>query len=96
MCKLFYCDHRGDRFCCHECGNRGKCANPCVNDPLKCGQSFNKATVRVKCGNCAHAIEPFKYAGYVYCTKRMDSMMGICSHACEKYEQREDRASERT
>lgn len=90
MCNIFYCDKRGDRYCCHECSRRGMCTNPCANDPKKCGQSFDKPQKRYRCGNCAHAVAPYQYAGNVYCLLRQDTMMGICSRACEKYEQRKD------
>lgn len=40
MCEIFHCDHRGDRYCCHDCGGKGRCKNPCQNTPEKCGKSF--------------------------------------------------------
>lgn len=38
MCKQFYCDARGDRFCCKDCPKfiRSACRNPCLNDPRRC------------------------------------------------------------
>lgn len=42
MCKIFHCDHRGDRYCCGFCPRRKKCKNPCLNNPSKCGQYFYK------------------------------------------------------
>lgn len=37
MCQRFYCDYRGDRYCCRDCWNRVNCTNPCLNDPGRCG-----------------------------------------------------------
>lgn len=37
MCEVFMCDHRGDRFCCHDCKDKEKCKNPCLNHPDRCG-----------------------------------------------------------
>lgn len=37
MCQRFYCDERGDRFCCADCGRSHLCLNPCLNDPGRCG-----------------------------------------------------------
>lgn len=42
MCQIFHCDHRGDRYCCHDCQRRDKCKNPCRNNPARCGQVFEK------------------------------------------------------
>lgn len=36
MCQRFYCDYRGDRYCCADCWNRAYCTNPCQNDPSRC------------------------------------------------------------
>ena len=36
MCKVFYCDARGDRFCCRDCNVYEVCANHCLNDPSRC------------------------------------------------------------
>lgn len=36
-CKRFYCDERGDRFCCFDCYLRKDCGNPCLNNPARCG-----------------------------------------------------------
>ena len=35
-CKQFYCDERGDRFCCADCHMRKDCFNPCQNHPSRC------------------------------------------------------------
>lgn len=35
-CRQFYCDERGDRFCCADCRLRADCANPCLNHPSRC------------------------------------------------------------
>ena len=37
MCSRFYCDYRGDRYCCRDCWNNAYCTNPCQNDPSRCG-----------------------------------------------------------
>ena len=37
MCLQFYCDARGDRYCCADCYQRRDCANPCMNHPVRCG-----------------------------------------------------------
>lgn len=36
FCKQFYCDMRGDRYCCRDCWYRANCRNPCQNDPSRC------------------------------------------------------------
>lgn len=36
MCKVFYCDARGDRYCCRDCNVYDVCANHCLNDPSRC------------------------------------------------------------
>ena len=36
-CLRFYCDARGDRYCCADCHLRRDCANPCLNHPVRCG-----------------------------------------------------------
>lgn len=37
MCSRFYCDHRGDRFCCRDCPRLWRCDSACLNDPARCG-----------------------------------------------------------
>lgn len=37
FCSRFYCDQRGDRYCCADCYLRRDCANPCLNHPSRCG-----------------------------------------------------------
>lgn len=37
MCSRFYCDHRGDRYCCRDCKRYVMCPNPYENDPSRCG-----------------------------------------------------------
>lgn len=51
MCKVFHCDHRGDRYCCSNCPRRKGCKNHCQNFPQKCGLSFEKKTERSKRSN---------------------------------------------
>lgn len=41
-CKRFYCDERGDRFCCVDCYLRKDCANPCRNHPTRCNLEDTK------------------------------------------------------
>ena len=36
FCRQFYCDQRGDRFCCTDCYMRRDCGNPCLNHPSRC------------------------------------------------------------
>ena len=36
MCQRFYCDWRGDRYCCRDCWHLKDCDNPCLNDPSRC------------------------------------------------------------
>ena len=36
FCLRFYCDERGDRFCCADCRLRKDCPNPCLNHPTRC------------------------------------------------------------
>lgn len=49
MCSRFYCDYRGDRYCCADCWNRAYCTNPCQNDPSRCG--LEAKGTRVKAGD---------------------------------------------
>lgn len=37
-CKLFNCDKLHRHQCCAHCSLRGRCKNPCLNSPEKCGQ----------------------------------------------------------
>lgn len=37
MCSRFYCDDRGDRYCCAGCPRFSICRNPCLNSPERCG-----------------------------------------------------------
>ena len=37
FCKRFYCNERGDRYCCADCRLRRDCSNPCLNHPIRCG-----------------------------------------------------------
>ena len=46
MCSRFYCDERGDRFCCADCGHSHRCVNPCLNDPSRCGLEDRTGRVR--------------------------------------------------
>lgn len=36
FCIRFYCDARGDRYCCADCHRKEACKNPCINDPSRC------------------------------------------------------------
>ena len=47
-CRQFYCDERGDRYCCADCYRRRDCGNPCLNHPSRCGleDSDGKPAVR--------------------------------------------------
>ena len=49
MCSRFYCDYRGDRYCCRDCWHNAYCTNPCLNDPSRCGLE-DKGT-KLKTGN---------------------------------------------
>lgn len=40
MCEIFFCDRRGERYCCYHCPGKKECKNPCVNNPEKCGKHF--------------------------------------------------------
>ena len=48
FCKQFYCDDRGDRYCCADCHLYRDCGNPCLNHPSRCGlvDSDGKPTIR--------------------------------------------------
>ena len=48
FCRQFYCDERGDRYCCADCYLRRDCGNPCLNHPSRCGleDSDGKPAVR--------------------------------------------------
>lgn len=48
MCQRFHCDARGDRYCCTDCPQRGICANPCLNHPLRCGLEDKGARIRMQ------------------------------------------------
>lgn len=37
MCSRFYCDDRGDRYCCEGCPRYSICRSPCLNSPDRCG-----------------------------------------------------------
>lgn len=37
-CKIFNCDKVHRNQCCTMCPRRGKCKNPCLNHPDRCGQ----------------------------------------------------------
>ena len=47
-CRQFYCDVRGDRYCCADCRFYRDCGNPCLNHPSRCGlmDEDGKPTVR--------------------------------------------------
>ena len=36
FCSVFYCDERGDRFCCADCWLKRDCGHPCQNHPTRC------------------------------------------------------------
>ncbi len=36
FCQRFYCDARGDRYCCATCYFLERCHNPCMNHPSRC------------------------------------------------------------
>jgi len=36
-CLQFYCETRGDRYCCADCYLYKDCRNPCLNHPVRCG-----------------------------------------------------------
>ena len=46
MCSRFYCDFRGDRFCCRDCRRYVICTNPCENHPSRCGLEDRTGRVR--------------------------------------------------
>lgn len=46
MCQRFYCDWRGDRYCCRDCWHRRDCDNPCLNDPGRCGLEDRGSRIR--------------------------------------------------
>ena len=48
FCDIFYCDERGDRYCCADCHLRRDCSHPCLNHPsrCKCEDPEGKPTVR--------------------------------------------------
>lgn len=41
-CKQFYCNERGDRFCCVDCYLRKDCSKPCRNHPTRCNLEDTK------------------------------------------------------
>ena len=46
MCQRFYCDWRGDRYCCRDCGHYVSCNNACLNHPSRCGLEDLSGRVR--------------------------------------------------
>lgn len=36
FCTRFYCNERGDRYCCVDCYLLKDCAHPCLNHPSRC------------------------------------------------------------
>lgn len=46
-CKIFNCDRKHGSICCARRPDRGRCRNPCLNSPDRCGQS-REATPREK------------------------------------------------
>lgn len=36
MCLRFYCDERGDRYCCIDCKLYADCLSHCLNHPIRC------------------------------------------------------------
>lgn len=48
MCSRFYCDDRGDRFCCQGCPRYSICRNPCLNSPEVCGLEDKDAEAKQK------------------------------------------------
>ena len=45
MCKIFHCDHYGDKYCCCNCNN--PCKSKCLNSPDKCGLVQNPKDVDI-------------------------------------------------
>ncbi len=37
-CSIFNCDKVRGHQCCALCSRRGRCKNPCLNHPDRCGQ----------------------------------------------------------
>lgn len=48
MCQRFYCDWRGDRYCCADCWNLKDCVNPCLNHPSRCRLEDTGARFRME------------------------------------------------
>ena len=46
-CRRFYCDYRGDRYCCVDCWNLRDCPNPCLNHPVRCGLEDKGTRIRM-------------------------------------------------
>ena len=44
-CRLFNCDKKHKNQCCYFCDRRGKCKNPCLNNPQKCGTAYSNKTL---------------------------------------------------
>jgi len=49
-CRIFHCDVRRDRYCCHYCPKRSQCKNPCLNHPARCGEVFQQKPKEVQAG----------------------------------------------
>lgn len=50
-CRIFYCDRRGDRYCCFYCDKKNRCKNHCLNYPKRCGQIFEEGKINGKMPN---------------------------------------------
>lgn len=57
MCQRFYCDRRGDRYCCRDCPRSIICANPCMNHPARCGLEDKVGRVRPTEVRPVHAVD---------------------------------------
>lgn len=43
-CEIFNCLRRGGKYCCFYCSNKGRCTNPCLNNPERCGKIIDSKT----------------------------------------------------
>ena len=57
MCSRFYCDQRGDRYCCTDCPRIFRCSNPCENHPSRCRLADDGKPVKAQDVRPVHATD---------------------------------------
>ena len=65
FCLQFYCDERGDRYCCADCFLRRDCARPCMNNPVRCRLEDIKGRPKSSHGHKRPWLKTPKKGGYI-------------------------------